>query len=60
MTAFLITMFILHVLGVGCYLSEITTKTYPYTSKEKTLAGSWFSLLVTLVFAVWAGVLLFN
>lgn len=60
MTAFLITMFILHVLGVGCYLSEISTKTYPYTSKEKTLAGAWFSLLITLVFAVWAGVLLFN
>lgn len=60
MTAFLITMFILHVLGVGCKISEIGTKTYPYTSEEKTLGGAWFSLLVTLVFSVWAGVLLFN
>jgi hypothetical protein len=59
MTAFLITIFILHILGVGGYLSEISTKTYPYTQK-KTYGGAWFSLLVTLVFAVWAGVLLFN
>jgi len=59
MTTFLITMFILHVLGVGCYLSEISTKTYPYT-QNKTYGGAWFSLLITLVFAVWAGVLLFN
>lgn len=59
MTAFLITMFILHVLGVGCYISEISTKTYPYV-QNKTYSDAWFSLLVTLVFAVWAGVLLFN
>jgi hypothetical protein len=59
MTAFLITMFIFHVLSVGCYLSEISTKTYPCT-KEKTLVGAWFSLLITLIFAVWVGVLLFN
>lgn len=60
MTAFLITMFILHVVGVGCYISEISFKKYPYTSQEKTLRGALFSLLITLVFAVWAGVLLFN
>lgn len=59
MTAFLITMFILHVLGVGCYISELGTKTYPYV-QNKTLGGACFSLLITLVFAVWAGVLLFN
>lgn len=60
MTAFLITMFILHVLGVGCYISEISTKTFPYVGQKKTLGGAYFSLLITLVFAVWAGVLLFN
>lgn len=59
MTAFLITMFILHVVGVGCYISDIGSKTYPYT-QNKTYGGAWFSLLITLVFAVWAGVLLFN
>lgn len=58
MTAFMITMFILHLLGTGISISDLTNKTYPYV-KTKSKGEDVASLLVSLLFAIWAGVLIF-
>lgn len=57
MTAFMITMFVLHVLGAGMNMADLSTKQYPYV-KEQTYGGTLFSLLITSAFAIWAGILI--
>lgn len=57
MTAFMITMFVLNLIGTGGYMSDIANKNFPY-QHEKTYGGAWANLLVNAGFAIWAGVLL--
>ena len=57
MTAFMITMFVLHLLSTGGYMTELANKSFPY-QQEKTYGGAWASLVISLGFAIWAGVLL--
>ena len=57
MTAFMITMFVLHLLSTGGYLTELANKSFPY-QQEKTYGGAWVSFVVASALAIWAGVLL--
>jgi len=51
MTAFIITMFVVHILGAGLELAKISNNTPP-------LLENWLSFIATSGFAIWAGVLL--
>jgi hypothetical protein len=58
MTAFIITMLVLHLINLGINMNDLTTRVYPYT-KTRDKMDDVVSLLVCLGFAVWAGFLIF-
>lgn len=58
MTAFIITMLVLHLIGAGANMNDLTMRVYPYT-KTRDKMDDVISLLVCLGFAVWAGFLIF-
>lgn len=56
MTTFIVTILIIHILSIGINISELNTKTFPYT-QEKTYLGVWVNIAIALGIAIWAGVL---
>lgn len=59
MTAFIITMLVLNLVGAGMNMNDLTTRVYPYT-KTRDKMDDVVSLMVCLGFAVWAGFLLLS
>jgi len=57
MTAFMITMSVLHLVSVGVNMNDLTNKSYPYV-KTKDKSDDVISLMISLGFAIWAGMLL--
>lgn len=58
MSAFVITIFVLHILSVGFSLSHLSKDQYPRIVTNKR-QDDWITLLLSAAFAIWAGVLIF-
>ncbi len=58
MSAFVITIFVLHILSVGFSLSHLSKDQYPRIGTNKK-SDDWMTLVISAAFAIWAGVLIF-
>lgn len=58
MSAFVITIFILHVISVGSTMNHLGKNQYPRVVTN-TRGEDYFTLIISAAFAIWAGVLIF-
>lgn len=58
MSAFIITIFVLHVVSIGLSMGHISKNQYPRIVTN-TKNDDWMTLIISAAFAIWAGVLIF-